>query len=96
MRGGLTALIYQRHHFRVTHPALFWLNVPMEGLVMPKTTRAAFVWLGTFAGVFILVMTAFTILAAAWSSEPYFPSSIGKGACAPHPLADPSTVSCLA
>ena len=36
----------------------------------PNTRSGAYLWLGTFAGVYVLVLTVFTILAAAWSSLP--------------------------
>lgn len=69
-----------------------------SGAVMrnPKTRSGAYLWLGTFAGVYMLVLTAFLVLAAVWSSEPLLPPSTGKGTCAPYRDADRSTVSCLA
>lgn len=62
----------------------------------PKTRRDTYLWLGTFAGVFMLVMTVFIIFSAAWSSKPQFPPSTGKHTCAPYRDGDRSTASCLA
>jgi hypothetical protein len=62
----------------------------------PKTRRGAYVWIGTFAGVYALVVTVFTIFAAAWSSEPRLPPSTGKETCAPYRDGYRTTASCLA
>ena len=62
----------------------------------PKTRSDAYLWLGTFAGVYMLVLTAFLVLAAALSSEPQLPPSTGKETCVPYRDADRGTVSCLA
>jgi hypothetical protein len=62
----------------------------------PKTRSDAYLWLGTFAGVYMLVMTVFTIFSAAWSSKPQLPPSSGNETCAPYRDVNRSTVSCLA
>jgi hypothetical protein len=69
-----------------------------SGVVMgnPKTRSGAYLWLGTFAGVYLLVLTVFIIFAATWSSEPQLPPSTGKETCAPYRDGDRSTTSCLA
>jgi hypothetical protein len=61
-----------------------------------KTRSGAYLWLGTFAGVYMLVMTVVTIFSAAWSSEPQLPPSSGKESCAPYSDGNRSTVSCIA
>ncbi len=61
-----------------------------------KTRSGAYLWLGTFAGVYMLVMTVFTIFSAAWSNEPQLPPSSGKESCAPYSDGNRSTVSCVA
>jgi hypothetical protein len=63
---------------------------------MPKTRTGAYLWLGTFAGAYMLVLTLFIIFAAAWSSEPQLPPSTDRESCAPSHDADRSSASCLA
>ena len=62
----------------------------------PNTRSGAYLWLGTFAGVYMLVLSVFTILTAAWSSVPQLPPSSGTETCAPDRDAHNSTASCLA
>lgn len=63
---------------------------------MPKTRSGAYLWLGTFAGVYMLVFTVFIILPAALSSEPQLPPSTDRATCAPYGDGGGSTASCLA
>jgi hypothetical protein len=63
---------------------------------MPKIRSDVYRWLGTFAGVYVLALTIFTIVAVWWTREPAFPPNVGKEICALYRNVESSTASCLA
>ena len=63
---------------------------------MRNTTSGAWLWFGTFTGVYMLVVGLFLIFSAASSQEPEHPPSTGKKTCPPYQHAYRSTTSCLA
>ena len=83
----------------IVHARIFRASAEyVLGAVMgtPKTRSGAYLWLGTFAGVYMLVLTVFIVLAAAWSNEPQLPPSTGKETCAPYGDGGHGIASCLA